>query len=51
MSTLVFGVSTLDPATYAAGAAVLGAIALLATYVPAHRAARAEPLAALRSEV
>jgi hypothetical protein len=50
MSTLLFGVSALDPPTYAAVAAGLGVTALLATYLPARRASRLEPALALRWE-
>ena len=50
MSTLLYGVGTLDPATYVAVAAGLGVTALLASYVPAARAARIEPALALRRE-
>jgi predicted permease len=50
MSTLLFGVRALDPLTYAAVAFALGATALLASYIPAARAARVEPALALRRE-
>ena len=50
MSTLLYGVGALDPATYVAVAAGLGITALLASYVPAARAARIEPALALRRE-
>jgi predicted permease len=50
MSTLLFQVSTLDGQTFAAGAIALGAIVLLACYVPARRATRVDPLVALRYE-
>ena len=46
----VFGISTLDLVTFVAAPAVLAAAALLATFIPAHRAARADPMRALRSE-
>jgi putative ABC transport system permease protein len=51
MSSLLFGVSPMDPMTYAAVSVALGAVALLATYLPARRAARIDPIVALRSDV
>ena len=48
--SLLFGVQSHDPATIAAGAAALAVIALLASYVPAHRAARVDPMATLKDE-
>jgi putative ABC transport system permease protein len=50
MSTLLFGVSSMDPATYAVVAVGLAATALLASYLPARRAARIDPATALRWE-
>jgi ABC-type antimicrobial peptide transport system permease subunit len=50
LSTLLFGVSPLDPTTYAVVSLVLIAAALLATYLPTRRATRVEPVEALRSE-
>jgi putative ABC transport system permease protein len=50
MRSLVVGVSTHDPLTFAGTAAVLGAIALLASYIPARRATRIDPLIALRTD-
>jgi ABC-type antimicrobial peptide transport system permease subunit len=50
MSTLLFGVSAMDPITYAAVSALLGGVALLATWLPARRASRVDPIAALRAD-
>ena len=48
--TLLFHVEPLDPVSIAAGAAVLGGVAVAAALVPARRASRVDPTVALRSE-
>lgn len=49
-NALVYGVSTRDPLTYVVAPALLGAIALLAGFVPAYRASRLDPYVALRED-
>jgi predicted permease len=48
--TLLFGVEPYDPATLAAAAGLLSAIAMAATIAPARRATRIQPVAALRAD-
>ena len=50
MASLLFGVPALDPITYAIVPSTLLAVVLVATYLPARRAARLEPMTVLRSE-
>jgi len=50
MTTLLYNVRPTDPAVYAAVSFVLIAVALLASYLPARRASRIDPLIALRDE-
>jgi hypothetical protein len=51
MASLLYGVGALDPLTYVAVALGLGLTALLASYLPAARAARVQPAEALRREI
>ena len=50
LRTLLFEVRPDDPLTFAAAAMLLAAVSLMACYVPARRAARVDPLIALRLE-
>ena len=48
VASMLFGVDASDPATFVLAAMFLGAIALLAAWLPAYRATRIDPLTALR---
>jgi putative ABC transport system permease protein len=50
MSGMLFDLTPLDPATYAAVTGVFALVAFVASYVPARRATRLDPMTALRTE-
>ena len=46
----LFGVNPMDPLTFVAMSATLGGVAMLATWLPARRAARVDPMRSMREE-
>ncbi|HUI40392.1 MAG TPA: ABC transporter permease [Terriglobia bacterium] len=50
LSSMLFGIGASDPATFVLVCAALGCVTLLASYIPARRATRVDPMVALRHE-
>ena len=50
LQNLLFGVGTLDPLTFAGASLLFGVITVVASYIPARRAAQVDPVIALRTE-
>jgi ABC-type antimicrobial peptide transport system permease subunit len=51
IASYLFGVSPFDPLTYAVVSLVLATVSLVAIYLPARRAARVDPIVALRADI
>jgi ABC-type lipoprotein release transport system permease subunit len=49
LTSLLYGVTARDPITFTIVALILGAVAIVASLLPARRAARVDPLVALRA--
>jgi ABC-type lipoprotein release transport system permease subunit len=50
MSSQLYGVSAMDPWTFLGVAVILGLVAIVATYLPAHRASRIDPALTIQGE-
>jgi putative ABC transport system permease protein len=50
LRSLLFGISALDPVAFSGAALLFGLVSLVASYLPARRAARVDPMVALRAE-